>query len=417
MSRSSYFIFDKIIVKENMQSKPDEHGKYGIYGGKFAPEVLMSALEELEKAFNRFYNDKSFKKELNRFLRTYAGRPTSLYFAKNLSESYGAKIYLKREDLVHGGAHKLNNTLGQCLLAKHMGKKRIIAETGAGQHGVASAMAAAVLGLECEVYMGTEDIERQKLNVFRMELLGAKVSPVDSGSKTLKDAINESMRDWVTNVENTYYLIGSVVGPHPYPLMVREFQRVIGKETKEQILDAEGRLPDTIVACVGGGSNALGIFYDFLDDDAVELIGVEAAGKGLETGEHGASICAGTEGVLHGMYSKLLQDEHGQIKQSYSFAPGLDYPGVGPELAYLADSGRVKMVSATDEETLIAFEILSRKEGIIPALESAHAIHYALEEAKTKAKERKENLIVVNLSGRGDKDIFLVEKVLGGECK
>jgi tryptophan synthase beta chain len=400
-----------------MQSKPDEHGKYGIYGGKFAPEVLMSALEELEKAFNRFYNDKSFKEELDRLLRTYAGRPTSLYFAKNLSESYGAKIYLKREDLVHGGAHKLNNTLGQCLLAKHMGKKRIIAETGAGQHGVASAMAAAVLGLECEVYMGTEDIERQKLNVFRMELLGAKVSPVDSGSKTLKDAINESMRDWVTNVEDTYYLIGSVVGPHPYPLMVREFQRVIGKETKEQILDAEERLPDTIVACVGGGSNALGIFYDFLDDDAVELIGVEAAGKGLETGEHGASICAGTEGVLHGMYSKLLQDEHGQIKQSYSFAPGLDYPGVGPELAYLADSGRVKMVSATDEETLIAFEILSRKEGIIPALESAHAIHYALEEAKTKAKERKENLIVVNLSGRGDKDIFLVEKVLGGECK
>ena len=400
-----------------MLSRPDEHGKFGIYGGKFAPEVLMSALEELEKAFNRFYSDKSFKEELDRLLRTYAGRPTSLYFAKNLSERYGAKIYLKREDLVHGGAHKLNNTLGQCLLAKHMGKKRIIAETGAGQHGVASAMAAAVLGLECEVYMGTEDIERQKLNVFRMELLGAKVNPVDSGSKTLKDAINESMRDWVTNVENTYYLIGSVVGPHPYPLMVREFQRVIGKETKEQIMDAEGRLPDTIVACVGGGSNALGIFYDFLDDDAVELVGVEAAGKGLETGEHGASICAGTEGVLHGMYSKLLQDEHGQIKQSYSFAPGLDYPGVGPELAYLAESGRVKMDSATDEETLIAFEILSELEGIIPALESAHAVHYALEEAKTKAKERKENLIVVNLSGRGDKDIFLVEKVLGGECK
>ena len=377
----------------------------------------MSALEELEKAFNRFYSDKRFKEELDRLLRTYAGRPTSLYFAKNLSERYGAKIYLKREDLVHGGAHKLNNTLGQCLLAKHMGKRRIIAETGAGQHGVASAMAAAVLGLECEVYMGTEDIERQKLNVFRMELLGARVNPVDSGSKTLKDAINESMRDWVTNVENTYYLIGSVVGPHPYPLMVREFQRVIGKETKEQIRDAEGRLPDTIVACVGGGSNAMGIFYDFLDDDAVELVGVEAAGKGLETGEHGASICAGTEGVLHGMYSKLLQDEHGQIKQSYSFAPGLDYPGVGPKLAYLADSGRVKMDSATDAETLRAFEILSKLEGIIPALESAHAIHYALEEAKAKAKERKENLIVVNLSGRGDKDIFLVEKVLGGECK
>jgi tryptophan synthase beta chain len=396
-----------------MLSKPDEHGKFGIYGGKFAPEVLMSALEELEEAFNSFFNDKSFKEVLDKLLRTYAGRPTSLYFARNLSEAYGAKIYLKREDLVHGGAHKLNNTLGQCLLAKHMGKKRIIAETGAGQHGVATAMAAAVLELECEVYMGTEDIERQKLNVFRMELLGAKVNPVDSGSKTLKDAINESMRDWVTNVENTYYLIGSVVGPHPYPLMVREFQRVIGKETKEQILEAEGRLPDTIVACVGGGSNAMGIFYDFLEDEEVELIGVEAAGKGLESGEHGASICAGTEGVLHGMYSKLLQNEHGQIKQSYSFAPGLDYPGVGPELAYLADSGRVKMDSVTDEETLSAFKILSTKEGIIPALESAHAIHYAVEEAKAKAKERKNHLIVVNLSGRGDKDIFLVERVLG----
>ncbi|MCW3130599.1 MAG: tryptophan synthase subunit beta, partial [Methanophagales archaeon] len=344
---------------------------------------------------------------------TYAGRPTPLYYAKNLSEAYGARIYLKREDLVHGGAHKLNNTLGQCLLAKHMGKRRIIAETGAGQHGVATAMAASVLELECEVYMGTEDIDRQKLNVFRMRLLGAKVNPVDSGSKTLKDAINESMRDWVTNVENTYYLIGSVVGPHPYPLIVREFQRVISKETKEQILNVEKRLPDTIIACVGGGSNAMGIFYDFLEDEQVELIGVEAAGKGIETGEHGASICAGTEGVLHGMYSKLLQDKHGQIKQSYSFAPGLDYPGVGPELAYLSESGRVKMVSATDEETLSAFEILSRKEGIIPALESAHAIHYAIEEAKRKSKEQRDRLIVVNLSGRGDKDIFLVEKVLG----
>ncbi len=396
-----------------MLSRPDEHGKYGIYGGKFAPEVLMSALEELEEAFNRISNDKSFKEELDMLLRTYAGRPTPLYFAKNLSETYGgAKIYLKREDLVHGGAHKLNNTLGQCLLAKHMGKKRIIAETGAGQHGVATAMAAAVLELECEVYMGTEDIERQKLNVFRMELLGAKVNPVDSGSKTLKDAINESMRDWVTNVEDTYYLIGSVVGPHPYPLMVREFQRVIGKETREQILDAEGRLPNTIIACVGGGSNAMGIFYDFLEKEQVELIGVEAAGKGLESGEHGASICAGTEGVLHGMYSKLLQDKHGQIKQSYSFAPGLDYPGVGPELAYLAESGRVKMVSSTDEETLNAFEILSRKEGIIPALESAHAVHYAIEEAKRKGEGGEESLIVVNLSGRGDKDIFLVEKFL-----
>jgi len=396
-----------------MLSKPDEHGKFGIFGGKFAPEVLMTTVEELEAAYITYTNDKGFRTELDSLLRTYAGRPTALYFAKNLSEMCGAKIYLKREDLVHGGAHKLNNTLGQCLLAKHMGKRRIIAETGAGQHGVATAMAAAVLGLECEVYMGTEDIERQKLNVFRMKLLGAKVNPVDSGSKTLKDAINESIRDWVTNVENTYYLIGSVVGMHPYPLMVREFQRVIGKETKVQILDAEGRLPDTIIACVGGGSNAMGIFYEFLDDDAVELIGVEAAGKGLETGEHGASICAGTEGVLHGMYSKLLQDEDGQIKQSYSFAPGLDYPGVGPELAHLAESGRVKMGSTTDEETLNAFKILSTKEGIIPALESAHAIHYAIEEAKKKAGEQKDHLIVVNLSGRGDKDIYTVAQVLG----
>nr|QNO57454.1 tryptophan synthase beta chain 1 [Methanosarcinales archaeon ANME-1 ERB7] len=396
-----------------MLSKPDEHGKFGIFGGKFAPEVLMTTVEELESAYITCSNDKGFKGELDSLLRTYAGRPTALYFAKNLSEMCGAKIYLKREDLVHGGAHKLNNTLGQCLLAKHMGKRRIIAETGAGQHGVATAMAAAVLGLECEIYMGTEDIERQKLNVFRMKLLGAKVNPVDSGSKTLKDAINESIRDWVTNVENTYYLIGSVVGMHPYPLMVREFQRVIGKETKVQILDAEGRLPDTIIACVGGGSNAMGIFYEFLDDDTVELIGVEAAGKGLETGEHGASICAGTEGVLHGMYSKLLQDEDGQIKQSYSFAPGLDYPGVGPELAHLAESGRVKMGSTTDEETLNAFKILSTKEGIIPALESAHAIHYAIEEAKKKAREQKDHLIVVNLSGRGDKDIYTVAQVLG----
>ena len=396
-----------------MLSKPDEHGKFGIFGGKFAPEVLMTTVEELEAAYITYSNDKGFRNELDSLLRTYAGRPTALYFAKNLSEMCGAKIYLKREDLVHGGAHKLNNTLGQCLLAKHMGKRRIIAETGAGQHGVATAMAAAVLGLECEVYMGTEDIERQKLNVFRMKLLGAKVNPVDSGSKTLKDAINESIRDWVTNVENTYYLIGSVVGMHPYPLMVREFQRVIGKETKVQILDAESRLPDTIIACVGGGSNAMGIFYEFLGDDAVELIGVEAAGKGLETGEHGASICAGTEGVLHGMYSKLLQDEDGQIKQSYSFAPGLDYPGVGPELAHLAELGRVKMGSTTDEETLNAFRILSTKEGIIPALESAHAIHYAIEEAKKKAGEQKDHLIVVNLSGRGDKDIYTVAQVLG----
>ncbi|MFZ2071076.1 MAG: tryptophan synthase subunit beta [Halobacteriota archaeon] len=393
-----------------MLSKPDEHGKYGIYGGKFAPEVLMSALEELEAAFIRVSRVKRFRAELSNLLSTYAGRPTPLYCAKNLSEMCGAKIYLKREDLVHGGAHKLNNTLGQCLLAKYMGKNRIIAETGAGQHGVATAMAAAVLGMDCEVYMGTEDVERQKLNVFRMKLLGAKVNPVASGSKTLKDAINESMRDWVANVEDTHYLIGSVVGPHPYPLIVREFQRVIGKETKEQILAAEDRLPDAIIACVGGGSNAMGIFYEFLKEKNVELIGVEAAGKGLATGEHGASLCAGTDGVLHGMYSKLLQDEHGQIKQSYSFAPGLDYPGVGPELANLADMGRVKMDSVTDEATLNAFAILSKKEGIIPALESAHAVHYALEEAKRRSRN---TLIVVNLSGRGDKDTFIVEAAIG----
>ncbi|MHC1636022.1 MAG: tryptophan synthase subunit beta [Candidatus Methanospirareceae archaeon] len=394
-----------------MLSNPDEHGKFGIYGGKYAPEVLMSALEELEEAFKRYSDDENFKKELNHLLRTYAGRPTPLYFAKNLSETYGVKIYLKREDLVHGGAHKLNNTLGQALLAKKMNKERIIAETGAGQHGVATAMASAVLGLKCEVYMGTEDIERQKANVFRMQLLGTNVIPVTSGSKTLKDAINEALRDWVTNVENTYYLIGSVVGPHPYPLIVREFQRVIGKETREQILKVEGRLPDVIVACVGGGSNAMGIFYDFLEDEEVELVGVEAAGKGLDTGEHGASLCAGKEGVLHGMYSKLLQDEYGQIKTSYSIAAGLDYPGVGPELSYLVDEGRVKVCAATDTEALNAFEILSKKEGIIPALESAHALHQALKIANENKESGK--IIVVNLSGRGDKDLSIVAEKLG----
>ena len=400
-----------------MYSQPDETGKFGKYGGRFAPEVLMSALEELERAFRKFHADKDFNEELNYLLRTYAGRPTPLYFAKNLSEfcdpSGHVKIYLKREDLLHGGAHKLNNTLGQALLAKRMRKERVIAETGAGQHGVATAMAAAKLGLKCEIYMGTEDVERQKLNVFRMKLLGANVIPVDAGSKTLKDAINEALRDWVTNVENTYYLIGSVVGPHPYPMIVREFQRVIGKETKTQILEAEGRLPDAIVACVGGGSNAMGIFYDFLEDEDVELVGVEAAGKGLHTGMHGASICAGTDGVLHGMFSKLLQDEYGQIKQSYSIAAGLDYPGVGPELVFLAESGRVRMTSATDEETLTAFKILAEKEGIIPALESAHAVHEAIEIAKKMANEdNDEHIIVVNLSGRGDKDIFIAAEAL-----
>ncbi len=389
---------------------PDKFGKFDGYGGRFAPEVLMPALEELEKAFHKFRGNPQFQEELEYYLREFAGRPTPLYHAKNLTEKTGgAKIYLKREDVLHGGAHKLNNTLGQALLAKKMGKKRIIAETGAGQHGVATAIAAAALGIPCEVYMGTEDIERQKLNVFRMKLMNAKVIPVTSGSCTLKDSVNEAMRDWLTNVETTYYLIGSIVGPHPYPMMVREFQRVIGKETKKQIMEKENSLPDFIVACVGGGSNAIGISYEFLEDD-VELIGVEAAGKGIETGEHGATLCAGTDGVLHGTHSKLLQDKYGQIEISYSIAAGLDYPGVGPELSYLLKKGRIKATSVTDDEALEALKLLSRTEGIIPALESAHAIYHAVK----MAEQMQENqTIVVNLSGRGDKDVFAIAESLG----
>jgi tryptophan synthase beta chain len=388
---------------------PDKLGKFDGYGGRFAPEVLMPAIEELEKAFRKFSIDKEFQQELDYFQREFAGRPTPLYYARNLSEKTGgARIYLKREDLVHGGAHKLNNTLGQALLAKKMGKKRIIAETGAGQHGVATAIAAAALGIPCEVYMGTEDIERQKLNVFRMKLMNARVIPVKSGSCTLKDSVNEAMRDWLTNVESTYYLIGSIVGPHPYPMMVREFQRVIGKETKRQILEKENSLPDSIVACVGGGSNAIGIFYEFLKDE-VELIGVEAGGRGLDK-EHGATLCAGTDGVLHGTYSKLLQDKYGQIEISYSIAAGLDYPGVGPELSYLLRKGRIKVTSVTDEEALEAFKLLSRIEGIVPALESAHAIYHAVEIAERMEKDQ---TIIVNLSGRGDKDVFVVAESLG----
>lgn len=389
---------------------PNRKGKFGEYGGIFAPEVLMPALGELRQAFEKFSNDKEFKKELNYYLKEFAGRPTPLYYAENLTKKIGgAKIYLKREDLVHGGAHKLNNTIGQVLLAKKMGKKRIIAETGAGQHGVATAMAAAAFGLKCEVYMGTEDIERQKLNVFRMELMGASVIPVKSGSCTLKDAINEAMRDWITNVKDTYYCIGSVVGPYPYPLMVREFQRVIGKETKRQILEKEGKLPDKIFACVGGGSNSIGIFYDFIKED-VELIGVEAGGKGLKTGEHGATLFAGSNGILHGMYSKLLQDRYGQIKVSYSISAGLDYPGVGPELSHLVKAGRIKPLYATDGQALEAFKLLSRTEGIIPALESSHAVYHAVRIAK---KMKKNQIIVINLSGRGDKDVFVVADALG----
>ncbi|MCX6694833.1 MAG: tryptophan synthase subunit beta, partial [Candidatus Altiarchaeota archaeon] len=316
-------------------------GKFGVYGGQYAPETLMPALAELEKAFNRYSSDNEFQSELDYYLKEFGGRPTPLYHARNLSRELGLKLYLKREDLVHGGAHKLNNTLGQVLLAKRMGKKRVIAETGAGQHGVATAISAAALGLSCEVYMGSEDVERQKLNVFRMELLGARVIPVESGSKTLKDATNEAMRDWLANVYDTYYCIGSVVGPHPYPTIVREFQRIIGRETRTQVLDKEGRLPDAIVACVGGGSNAMGIFTDFIDDEKVELVGVEAGGMGLKSGKHGATLCAGTDGVLHGMYTKLLQDRYGQIRISHSISAGLDYPGVGPQLSHLKSSGRL----------------------------------------------------------------------------
>ena len=392
---------------------PNELGRFGEYGGRFAPEVLMPALEELEKGFEKFRKDKEFLQELNYYLKEFAGRPTPLYLTDNLTKKTGgAKIYLKREDLVHGGAHKLNNTLGQALLAKRMGKSRLIAETGAGQHGVATAIAASAMGLKCEVYMGTEDIERQKLNVFRMNLLGAKVIPVESGSCTLKDAINEAMRDWLANVEDTHYLIGSIVGPHPYPLIVREFQRVIGKETKEQILEKEGRLPDKIFACVGGGSNSIGIFYDFIEDKEVELIGVEAAGKGIKTGEHGATLCAGTDGVLHGMNSKLLQDKFGQIKTSYSISAGLDYPGVGPELSHLVKEGRIQPTSVTDEQALEAVKLLCEVEGIIPALESSHAIYKAVEVAK---EMKKEEIVVINLSGRGDKDVFVVAEALGTE--
>ena len=389
---------------------PDKLGKFNGYGGKFAPEVLMPALEELEESFNKYINNPEFQRELDYYQREFAGRPTPLYYAANLTEKIGgAKIYLKREDLVHGGAHKLNNTLGQALLASKMKKKRIIAETGAGQHGVATAIAAAAIGIGCEVYMGTEDIDRQKLNVFRMNLMDAKLTPVTSGSCTLKDAVNEAMRDWLTNVESTYYLIGSIVGPHPYPMMVREFQRIIGQETKKQILEKEDALPDTIIACVGGGSNAIGMFYDFLEDD-INLIGVEAGGKGIETGEHGATLCTGTDGVLHGACSKLLQDEYGQIAVSYSIAAGLDYPGVGPELSHLLKKGRLNTASVTDDEALDAFKLLSRVEGIVPALESAHAIAHAV---KIAGEMEKDQTIVVNLSGRGDKDVFVVAEALG----
>jgi tryptophan synthase beta chain len=392
---------------------PNERGYFGSFGGRFVPETLMYALEELEEEYQKVKEDPSFWQEFEYYLREFAGRPTPLYFAKNLTEyAGGAKIYIKREDLLHTGAHKINNTLGQALLAKRMGKNRIIAETGAGQHGVATATACALLGLECVVYMGEEDAQRQRLNVFRMKLLGAEVRVVKSGSRTLKDAINEALRDWVANVETTHYIIGSVVGPHPFPMMVRDFQSVIGKEAKEQILEKEGKLPKAVAACVGGGSNAMGIFYPFVEDEGVRLVGVEAGGLGLETGKHSASINAGQVGVLHGMKSFFLQDEEGQILTTHSISAGLDYPGVGPEHAYLFESGRAEYVYATDQEALEGFKLLSRLEGIIPALEPAHAVLKVVEIA---SKLSKDDIVIFNLSGRGDKDMETVMKHLGGE--
>ncbi len=392
--------------------KPDKKGHFGIFGGRYVPETLMAPLEELERVYLSIKKDSLFNKELNSYLRSYAGRPTPLYFAKRLTEELkGPRIYLKREDLTHTGSHKINNTLGQAMLANKMGKKRIIAETGAGQHGVATATVASLLGLECTVYMGEEDIQRQSLNVFRMKLLGAEVIPVSSGTKTLKDAINEAIRDWVTHVRDTYYLIGSVVGPHPYPMMVRDFQSVIGKETKKQAMEKEGRLPDYLVACVGGGSNAMGLFHPFFKDH-VRMIGVEAGGLGMNTERHSASLSAGSIGALHGTMSYILQSNFGNILETHSFAPGLDYPGVGPEHSYYKECRRAEYVTVTDEEALEAFSLLSKTEGILPALESAHAIAYAKKIAPSLGRDQ---IMVINLSGRGDKDVQSVAFRMGVE--
>jgi tryptophan synthase beta chain len=396
-----------------MKQVPDSNGRFGKFGGKYVPETLMNALIELEEAYNKYSKDPEFIAEVNDLLKQYSGRPTSLYYAKHLTEKLGgAKVYLKREDLNHTGAHKINNTIAQGLLAKRMGKKKVIAETGAGQHGVATATVAALLGLECKVFMGEEDTKRQQLNVFRMNLLGAEVIPVTSGTRTLKDAGNETLRYWVSNVEDTYYILGSVVGPHPYPMMVRDFQRVIGDEARKQILEAEGKLPDLVIACVGGGSNAMGIFYPFVQDESVRLIGVEAAGKGVDTDEHAATMSKGTHGVFQGSMSYLLQDEYGQVQPAHSISAGLDYPGVGPEHAYLKDTKRAEYVPITDQEALDALQLLSRTEGIIPALESAHAIAHTLKVAPTMSKDQ---IIVVSLSGRGDKDVESIMTYLGGK--
>ena len=392
---------------------PDERGRFGRFGGRFVPETLMSALEELEAAYASASADPVFQDELNALSTRYAGRPTPLYFAANLTEELGgARIYLKREDLAHTGAHKINNALGQGLLARRMGKGRVIAETGAGQHGVATATVCAMLDQECVVYMGEEDIRRQSLNVFRMRLLGAEVRPVASGSRTLKDAINESIRDWVTNVETTHYLIGSVVGPHPYPMLVRDYQSVIGREARQQILEAEGRLPDTLVACVGGGSNALGLFYEFIGDEGVGMVGVEAGGTGPEGGKNAATLVSGEVGVLHGSMSFLLQDENGQVRETHSISAGLDYPGVGPEHSYLKDTERASYVSVLDSEALEGFQLLCRSEGIIPALEPAHAVYHVSQLAPTLSKD---SVIIMCLSGRGDKDMETIAGALGVE--
>jgi tryptophan synthase beta chain len=390
---------------------PDAKGHFGPYGGVFVSETLISALEDLKGAYARFKDDPTFKAEFAYELKHYVGRPSPIYHARRWSEHFGgAQVYLKREDLNHTGAHKINNVIGQALLARHLGKPRVIAETGAGQHGVATATIAARYGMECVVYMGSEDVKRQAQNVYRMKLLGATVVPVESGSKTLKDALNEAMRDWVTNVENTFYIIGTVAGPHPYPMMVRDFQSVIGLEAREQMPEMTGRQPDAVLACVGGGSNAIGIFHPYIEHENVRLIGVEAAGYGLETGKHSATLCAGRSGVLHGNRTYLLQDDNGQIIETHSISAGLDYPGVGPEHAWLKDSGRAEYVAVTDDEALEAFHKLCRLEGIIPALESSHALAYA---AKLAPRMRKDQILLVNLSGRGDKDMHTVAEKSG----
>ncbi len=398
-------------ISFSLPKVPDRRGHFGPYGGRYVAETLIPALRELERAYNEVRRDRTFKREFNYYLQDYAGRATPLYFAERLTRKLnGARIYLKREDLCHTGAHKINNTIGQILLARRMGKKRIIAETGAGQHGVATATVAARFGMECEVFMGKEDVARQSLNVFRMKLLGARMRVVDAGSQTLKDAMNEALRDWVSNVRDTYYLIGSVAGPHPYPMMVRDFQSVIGRETRRQILKKEGRLPDYLIACVGGGSNSMGLFHPFLRDKKVRMLGVEAAGRGLGTGKHAASVLGGEVGVLHGSKSYVLQDRAGQIRETHSIAAGLDYPGVGPELSYLKDCGRVQFVSATDRDAIAAIQVLAEVEGIIPALESAHAIAAVMRLAPRLGKHQ---TVVINLSGRGDKDMATVGEYLG----